>query len=71
MEYSGGKNKHFRHLLFFAFHRGHKAAEVVLDVCRNFITWITNRSRKCDKHYIFKVLIETSSSNILLLIFLR
>ncbi|XP_076286030.1 histone-lysine N-methyltransferase SETMAR-like [Lasioglossum baleicum] len=22
MEYPGGKNQHFRHLLFFAFHRG-------------------------------------------------
>ena len=26
MEYSGGKKQHFRHLLFFAFHRGQKAA---------------------------------------------
>ena len=25
MEYPGGKKQHFRHLLFFAFHRGQKA----------------------------------------------
>ena len=33
MEYRWGKKQHFRHLLFFAFHRGQKAAEAVQDIC--------------------------------------
>ena len=33
MEYPGGKNEHFRHLLFFAFHRGQKAVEAARDIC--------------------------------------
>ena len=33
MEYPGGKKQHFRHLLFFAFHRGQKAAEAPRDIC--------------------------------------
>ena len=33
MEYLGGKKQHFRHLLFFAFHRGQKAAEAAQDIC--------------------------------------
>ena len=33
MEYSGGKKQHFRHLLFFTFHRGQKAAEAAWDIC--------------------------------------
>lgn len=33
MEYPEGKNKHFRHLLFFAFHRGQKAVETARDIC--------------------------------------
>ena len=33
MEYPGGKKQHFRHLLFFAFHRGQKAAEAARDIC--------------------------------------
>ena len=33
MEYPGGKNKNFRHLLFFVFHRGQKAAEAARDKC--------------------------------------
>ncbi|UYV78600.1 hypothetical protein LAZ67_16002110 [Cordylochernes scorpioides] len=33
MEYPGGKNHHFRHLLFFAFHQGQKAAEAARDIC--------------------------------------
>ena len=33
MDYPGGKNEHFRHLLFFAFHRGQKAAEAARDIC--------------------------------------
>ena len=32
MEYPGGKKQHFRHLLFFAFHRGQKAAEAAQDI---------------------------------------
>ena len=32
MEYPGGKTQHFRHLLFFAFHRGQKAAEAARDI---------------------------------------
>ena len=33
MEHSGGKKQHFRHLLFFAFHQGQKAAEAAWDIC--------------------------------------
>ena len=33
MEYPGGKKQHFRHLLFFAFHRGQKVAEAAWDIC--------------------------------------
>ena len=33
MEYPGGKKQHFRHLLFFAFYRDHKAAEAARDIC--------------------------------------
>ena len=33
MEYPGGKKQHFPHLLFFAFHRGQKAAEAARDIC--------------------------------------
>jgi len=33
MNYPGGQNQHFRHLLFFAFHRGQKAAEAAWDIC--------------------------------------
>ena len=33
MEYPGGKKQHFRHLLFFAFHRGQKAAEAARNIC--------------------------------------
>ncbi|UYV71429.1 hypothetical protein LAZ67_8003154 [Cordylochernes scorpioides] len=34
IKYPGGKNQHFRHLLFFAFHRDQKAAEAALDICK-------------------------------------
>ena len=33
MEYPRGKKQHFRHLLFFGFHRGQKAAEAARDIC--------------------------------------
>ena len=33
MEYPGGKKQHFRHLLFFAFHQGQKAAEIAQNIC--------------------------------------
>ena len=33
MEYPGGKKQHFRHLLFFTFHQGQKAAEAAQDIC--------------------------------------
>ena len=33
MEYPGGRKQHFRHLLFFASHRGQKAAEAARDIC--------------------------------------
>ena len=33
MEYPGGKKQHFRHLLFFAFYQGQKAAEAAWDIC--------------------------------------
>ena len=32
MEYPGDKKQHFRHLLFFAFHRGQKTAEAARDI---------------------------------------
>ena len=47
MEYPGGKKQHFRHLLFFAFHRGQKAAEAARDICmvyrKGFISESTAR----------------------------
>ncbi|KAK6727678.1 hypothetical protein RB195_005393 [Necator americanus] len=36
MEYPGGKNQYFRHLLFFAFHRGQKATEAARDICNMY-----------------------------------
>ena len=33
MNYPEGQNQHFRHLLFFAFYRGQKAAEAARDIC--------------------------------------
>ncbi|UYV68122.1 hypothetical protein LAZ67_5003114 [Cordylochernes scorpioides] len=33
IEYPGGKIQHFRHLLFFAFHRSQKAAEAARYIC--------------------------------------
>ena len=33
MEYPGVKKQHFRHLLFFTFHQGQKAAEAAWDIC--------------------------------------
>ncbi|UYV83500.1 hypothetical protein LAZ67_23001248 [Cordylochernes scorpioides] len=33
MKYPGGKNQHFRHLLFLRFHRGQKAGEAARDIC--------------------------------------
>ena len=33
MEYPGDKKQHFRHLLFFVFHQGQKAAEAAWDIC--------------------------------------
>lgn len=33
MELPGGKNQHFRHLLFFIFHKGQKASEAAQDIC--------------------------------------
>ena len=33
MEYPGGKNQHFQHLLSISFHRGQKAAEAARDIC--------------------------------------
>ncbi|UYV72294.1 SETMAR [Cordylochernes scorpioides] len=33
MEYPGGKNQHFRKLLFFAFHPSQKVAEAAQDIC--------------------------------------
>ncbi|UYV60739.1 hypothetical protein LAZ67_1002073 [Cordylochernes scorpioides] len=32
----GGKNQHFRHLLYFAFHRGQKAAEAARGICNMY-----------------------------------
>ncbi|UYV73730.1 hypothetical protein LAZ67_11000570 [Cordylochernes scorpioides] len=36
-EYPVGKNQHFQHLLFFAFHRGQKAAEAARDICNVYV----------------------------------
>lgn len=33
MEYPGGKNEHFRHLLFFAYNQGQKAAAAARKIC--------------------------------------
>lgn len=33
MDYPGGKNEHFRHILFFAYHRGQNAAEATREIC--------------------------------------
>ena len=33
MEYPGGKKQYFRHLLFFAFHRGQKTAKAAWNIC--------------------------------------
>ena len=33
MKYPGGKKQHFRHLVFFTFHQGQKAAEAAWDIC--------------------------------------
>ncbi|KAK6741783.1 hypothetical protein RB195_009574 [Necator americanus] len=44
MEYPGGKNQHFRHLLFFAFHRGQKAAEAARDICSVYGEGVTGES---------------------------
>ncbi|UYV61928.1 hypothetical protein LAZ67_1007092 [Cordylochernes scorpioides] len=37
IEYPGGKNQHFRHLLCFAFHRGQKAAEAARDISNLYV----------------------------------
>ncbi|UYV75170.1 hypothetical protein LAZ67_12002729 [Cordylochernes scorpioides] len=51
MEYPGGKNKHFRHLLFFAFHRGRKVAEAARDICNVYGKGDTPKPRiKQDLH---------------------
>ncbi|UYV64977.1 hypothetical protein LAZ67_3002631 [Cordylochernes scorpioides] len=36
IEYTGGKNQHFRHLLFFALHRGQQTAETVQSICNMY-----------------------------------
>ena len=46
---SRGKKQHFRHLLFFAFHRGQKAAETARDICIVYGEGVIGESttRKC------------------------
>jgi len=44
MAYPGGQNIHFRHLLFFAFHRGQKAAECARDICQVYGEGVINES---------------------------
>ena len=44
MEYPGGKKRHFRHLLFFAFHRGQKTAEAARDICMVYEEGIISES---------------------------
>ena len=36
MEYPGGKNQHFQHLLFFAFYRGQNATEEARYICSTY-----------------------------------
>ena len=56
MEYPGGKKQHFRHLLFFAFYRGQKAAEAARDICMVYGEGVIGEStaRKCSKIAKFK-----------------
>ena len=44
MEYSGGKKQHFRHLPFFAFHQGQKAAEAAWDICMVYRKGVIGKS---------------------------
>ena len=44
MEYPGGKKQHFRHLLFFTFHQGQKAAEAAWDICMAYGEGVIGKS---------------------------
>ena len=44
MEYPGGKTQHFQHLLFFAFHRGQKAADAAWDICMVYREGVIGKS---------------------------
>ena len=44
MEYPRGKNQHFRHLLFFAFHCGQKAAEAARDTYNLYAEGVIGKS---------------------------
>ena len=44
MEYPGSKKPHFRHLLFFAFYRGQKAAEAARNICMVYWEGVTGES---------------------------
>ena len=44
MEYPGGKKQHFRHLLFFTFHQGQKAAEAARDICMVYREGVIGKS---------------------------
>ena len=44
MEYPGGEKQHFRHLLFFAFYQGQKAAEAAWDICMVYWEGVIGKS---------------------------
>ena len=44
MKYPGGKKQHFRHLVFFAFHQGQKAAEAAWDICMEYGEGVIGKS---------------------------
>ena len=64
MECPGGKKQHYRHLLFFAFHRGQKATEAAQDICMVYGEGVIGKStvRQENGLRISKVAILTSTT---------
>ena len=60
MEYPGGKKQHFRHLLFFTFHKGQKAAEAAWDICMVYREGVIGKSMARKWFAKFKMAILTS-----------
>ena len=54
MEYPGDKKQHFEHLLFFAFHRGQKAAEAARDICMVYGEGVIGESTAIKRFAKFK-----------------